>query len=56
MMSKPFIGELYLKSYDALWRLRLKAIASQRWMVFSVFEAFSFLLDDGNADWLADKR
>jgi len=57
LFSNVFIGDTYLKSYDAaIGGLRLKAKPHAAKNYFSVFEAFSFLLDDGMAGWLAKKR
>jgi len=52
LFSNPFIPDLYLKSCDAMGKggQGLKANHKQPKGVFSVFEAFSFLLNNGN--WL----
>jgi hypothetical protein len=56
-MHNAFISVSYLKSYDARGGLlRLKAKPNEPTEFFSVFEAFSFLLDDGLAGWIANKQ
>ncbi|MEM3725712.1 MAG: hypothetical protein QXK98_02480 [Candidatus Bathyarchaeia archaeon] len=41
-----------IKSYDAVWRAKVEGKPQWPRIGFSVFEAFSFLLDDGMAVWL----
>jgi hypothetical protein len=43
---------LYSNSYDVIWGAKVEGKPQQPRIGFSVFEAFSFLLDDGMAVWL----
>ena len=56
LFSNAFIAALCIKSYDAVWRAKVEGEPQRPRIGFSVFEAFSFLLDDGMAVWLAKKR
>ena len=56
LFSNVFIRQLYLKSYDSVEGQGRRLTIKGHEMTFSVFEAFSFLLDDGMALWLTNKQ
>jgi hypothetical protein len=56
LFSNAFIAACVLSLTMWYWRAKVEGKPQQPRIGFSVFEAFSFLLDDGMAVWLAKKR
>lgn len=56
VMSKVFIREAYLKSYDATWRAKVEGEASSQELFFRFSKPSPFSSMTEMAAWLADRQ